>query len=163
MVKPDRVFACAILDETAKETWQVEKVSNTVYKMSKEWQNDCLRWANSYQIYVCKRAESVKVSDAFRKVEKLNKNVTHVERCSEKYTYAVGGDKQIQTLLWLQLKAFTEEKTNRNWTWIKNFFRRHCDPYLSYLKCLKHLYAILWTPALQYLPNPWKWRTSREH
>lgn len=82
---------------------------------------------------------------------------------SEKYTYAVGGDKQIQTLLWLQLKAFTEEKTNRNWTWIKNFFRRHCDPYLSYLKCLKHLYAILWTPALQYLPNPWKWRTSREH
>ena len=36
VVKPDRVFVWAILDKIAEETGQVEKVSDTLYKMSQE-------------------------------------------------------------------------------------------------------------------------------
>ena len=96
VVKPDRVFVCAILAKIAEETGQVEKVSDTIYKMSQELTERLLALNESFSnlfLQVGRKCEGLRCLQQVGQIEQK------CDRCgkvlsSEKYTYASAGDKQ---------------------------------------------------------------------
>lgn len=96
VVKPDRVFVCAILDKIAEETGQVEKVSDTVYKMSQELTERLLALNESFSNLFLRVGSNCEGLRCLQQVGKIEQKCHPCGKVlsSEKYTYASAGDKQ---------------------------------------------------------------------
>ena len=96
VVKPDRVFVCSILDQMAVQTGQIEKVSDTVYKMSRELKEKLLTLSESFRnlfLLVDANCKGLRSLQQLGKIEQKCHSCSKV-LSSEKYDYTSGGDKQ---------------------------------------------------------------------
>ena len=96
VVKPGRVFISSILDQIAVQTGQIEKVSDTIYKMSRELKEKLLTLRESFQNLILLVGTNCKGLGNLQQLGKIEQKCYSCSKAlsSEKYDYTSGRDKQ---------------------------------------------------------------------